>query len=49
MNPNSQLVELFNNVITIPGYTLTNQSVIDCEAFFLVFVEILLNLLHHHA
>ena len=49
MNPNSQLVELFNNVITIPGYTLTNQSVIDCEAFFLVFVEIVLNLLHHHA
>ena len=46
LNPNAPLIHTFSNNIVLPGYSLTNKSVIDTEAVFMCFVEILLNLLH---
>lgn len=47
MNPNSQLINLFKNTIVLPGNSLTKQSIVDCESIFMIFVEMLLNLLHN--
>lgn len=46
LNPNSKLANTFNHTIVLPGYSLTNQSVIDSQAIFTIFVELLLNTLH---
>lgn len=46
LNEHAATAKYFNHVITLPGNSISKQSVIDAQAIAMIFVEILLNAIH---
>ncbi len=46
LNEHAAAAKYFNHVITLPGNSISKQSVIDAQAIAMIFVEILLNAIH---
>ena len=46
LNEHAAAAKYFNHVITLPGNSISKQSIVDTQAITMIFVEILLNMAH---
>ena len=46
LNEHAAAAKYFNHVITLPGNSISKQSIVDTQAIAMIFVEVLLNMAH---
>ncbi|AUJ30409.1 MAG: MurR/RpiR family transcriptional regulator [Liquorilactobacillus hordei] len=46
MNPKAELKPFFAQTILLPGYSFSNQSIVDIQTIPMMLVEVLLNMIH---